>query len=161
MAAEEEFINTVKSNEGIIYKIVRIYTFNRQDEQDLYQEIIYQLWKSFKSFKNYSKISTWIYKIALNTAIGHLVKEKRSGRKITFEDVILQTTEHEDREKKEKVESLYAEIKKLNPIDKGIMLLYLEGNNYEELATITGFTYSNIATRLSRIKQKLTLKFKI
>ena len=161
MAAEEEFINTVKANEGIIYKIVRLYTFNREDEQDLYQEIVYQLWKSFKSFKNYSKISTRIYKIALNTSISHLRKEKRRGRKITFEDLILQTTEHEDREKKEKIETLYSEIKKLNPIDKGIMLLYLEGNNYEELATITGFTYSNIATRLSRIKQKLTLKIKI
>ena len=76
MHTKKEFIQDIKENEGIIYKITRIYSNNTEDQKDLYQEIVYQLWKSYSSFKENSKISTWMYRIALNTAISNLKKEK-------------------------------------------------------------------------------------
>lgn len=160
MAAKEEFVETIKVNEGIIYKIVRLYAFTADDNQDLYQEIVYQLWKSFGTFKHCSKISTWIYKVALNTAIGHLAREKKRGVRVPLEDIFFHSTDEIDRDRKEQLTALYRAIQQLNPVDKAIMLLYLEENTYEEIAAITGFTHSNIGTRLSRMKNKIFEQFK-
>jgi RNA polymerase sigma-70 factor (ECF subfamily) len=79
MQDKKEFVRVIQENEALIYKVSKVYTNTREDEQDLYQEIVYQLWKSFGSFRNESKISTWMYRIALNTAISNLNKEKRKG----------------------------------------------------------------------------------
>ena len=155
MYTKEEFVRIIKENEGLIYKIVRVYTSGREDEEDLYQEIIYQLWKSFPSFRNEAKITTWMYRIALNTSIAHLSKEKKRGYSIPINEHMLNMPDTEDSLRNERIEDLYAQIKKLNPVEKGIILLHLEGNNYNEIAGITGFTPTNIGTRLGRIKQKL------
>ncbi len=155
MYTKEEFVRIIKENEGLIYKIVRVYASGREEEEDLYQEIIYQLWKSFPSFRNEAKITTWMYRIALNTSIAHLIKEKKRGYRISINEHILNMPDTDDTLKNERIESMYMQIKKLNPIEKGIILLHLEGNNYNEIANITGFTSTNIGTRLGRIKQKL------
>jgi RNA polymerase sigma factor (sigma-70 family) len=155
MYTKEEFVRIIKENEGLIYKIARIYTSGREDEEDLYQEIIYQLWKSFPSFRNEAKISTWMYRIALNTSIAHLNKEKKRGYHIPINEQMLNMPDADDILKNERMESMYTQIKKLTPVEKGIILLHLEGNNYDEIANITGFTSTNIGTRLGRIKQKL------
>jgi RNA polymerase sigma factor (sigma-70 family) len=160
MHTEEEFINTIQQNEGLIYKVAKLYTSNKEDEQDLYQEIIYQLWKSFSSFRNDSKISTWMYRIALNTSIANLNKAKKRGIQIPINETLLNRPDISDTVKQERVDALYTQIKTLNPIEKGIILLYLEGNNYDEIAAITGFTSTNVGTRLGRIKQKLISQIK-
>ncbi len=97
-----------------------------------------------------------MYRIALNTAITHLNKEKKKGNQIPIDEVVLNRPDTNDTLKEERVEILYAQIKKLNTIEKGIILLYLEGKTYEEIAGITGFTSSNVGTRLNRIKQKMS-----
>ena len=79
MHSEEQFISVIKENEALVYKVAKLYTSTKEDEQDLYQEIIYQLWKSFSSFRNESKISTWMYRISLNTAIANLNKTKKEA----------------------------------------------------------------------------------
>ena len=155
-----EFVRVIKENEGLIYKISKLYTDRKEDEQDLYQETVYQLWKSFDSFRNESRISTWIYRIALNTAIAHLNKEKRRGRTQPISDLVLNRSDSNDQIREDRFETLYAHIRKLNVIEKGIILLYLEGKSYEEMAFITGFTSTNIGTRLARIKQKLITEIK-
>jgi len=155
MQDKKEFIEIIQRNEGIIYKVAKVYTDCKDDEQDLYQEIVYQLWKSFYSFRNESKISTWIYRIALNTSLTHFKKEKRKGDHVPIDEVLLNQSETNDNLKEERIEILYDQIRKLNAIDKGIIFLYLEGKNYEEIASITGFTATNIGTRLGRIKQKI------
>jgi RNA polymerase sigma factor (sigma-70 family) len=160
MHTKEEFINTIQQNEGLIYKVAKLYTSNKEDEQDLYQEIIYQLWKSFSSFRNDSKISTWMYRIALNTSIANLNKAKKRGIQIPINETLLNRPDISDTVKQERVDALYTQIKTLNPIEKGIILLYLEGNNYDEIAAITGFTSTNVGTRLGRIKQKLISQIK-
>src|SRR5258708_18906842 len=92
MHDKREFIEIIKENDGLIYKVAKVYDNNKEDEQDLYQDIVYQLWKSFDSFRNDSKISTWMYRIALNTSIAFLHKEKRKGNHIPINEALINTT---------------------------------------------------------------------
>lgn len=155
MTVKQEFIKHVKEHEGIVYKVASIYADGKEDRQDLFQEIIYQLWRSYPTFKGHSKISTWMYRVALNTSITHLKKEKRKDQQVPLDPELLNRMEDRENLEEEQLAILHAHIKKLNLIEKGIILLYLEGKSYEEIAGITGFTQTNIGTRLSRIKQKL------
>ncbi|TSE11434.1 RNA polymerase sigma factor [Aquimarina algiphila] len=155
MAKEYEFTQIIKDHEGVIFKITTIYTNNHEDQKDLYQEIVYQLWKSFDNFRGDSKISTWMYRVGLNTAITRLKKEKRKGNQIGIDQVIMKQTDQYDTEFEERLKILYAHIHGLNELEKGLMLLLLEGKKYEEIASITGLSPSNVGTRISRIKQKL------
>jgi RNA polymerase sigma-70 factor (ECF subfamily) len=160
MQNKNEFVRVIQENEALIYKVSKVYTNSREDEQDLYQEIVYQLWKSFGSFRHESKLSTWMYRIALNTAISNLNNEKRKGKFLPISDWVLNRTETDDPVREERFELLYAHIRELSTVEKGIILLYLEGKSYEEMAAITGFTTTNIGTRLGRIKQKLITQIK-
>lgn len=160
MQHKEEFVKIIKENAGLIYKVTKVYTNSREDEQDLYQEIVYQLWKSFGSFRNESKISTWMYRIALNTAIAHLNQEKKKGGYIPIDELLLNKPDQNDTLKEERIEILYTQIRKLDTIEKGIILLYLDGKSYDEIASITGFSATNVGTRLGRIKQKLIAQIK-
>lgn len=155
MGKEEEFVRIIKKNEGIIFKITTIYTDNRIDQQDLYQDIVYQLWKSFDTFRNEAKFSTWMYRIALNTALTRIRRNKRRGYNVPIEKVVLEQTENYDTEFEKRLKLLYTHIHKLNVLEKGIMLLLLEGKKYEEIAEITGLRQSNVGTRISRIKQRI------
>lgn len=155
MPKEAEFVRIIKENQGVIFKITTLYTDNLDDQKDLYQDVVYQLWKSFDSFRAESKISTWMYRIALNTALTRLKKSKRMGNAVPIDKVITQQTENYDPEFEEKLKLLYSHIKQLNILEKGLMLLLLEGKKYDEIAEITGLSPSNVGTRISRIKQKL------
>jgi RNA polymerase sigma factor (sigma-70 family) len=153
-----DFLNTIKENEGVIYKLVRIYAEQYDDQQDLYQEIIYQLWKSFNTFHGKSKISTWIYKVALNTSLAHINLKKKHSGKVSIQDIGLQIEDKIDTQIEDKITEMYQQIRRLNEIDRAIIFLSLEGKDYEEIAAISGFTVSNVGTRLNRIKQKLKNK---
>lgn len=150
-----EFVAVIKEHEGIIFKITKIYADDHEDQQDLFQEIVYQLWKSFASFKGNAKISTWIYRVALNTSIAHINRKKKLLKRVPLEGILLNLSEENDAVMEEKIALLYFQIKQLNEVEKALILLFLEGKSYEEIAGITGFTPSNVGTRLSRIKQKL------
>jgi len=155
MQKQNEFIEIIKQNEGIIFKVTLVYSSNKEEQKDLYQEIVYQLWKSFDSFRNESKMSTWLYRIALNTSITHLKNEKRNGNRVSIDKILLNMSDQNDTLIEERVKVLYDHIKELNTIEKGIILLYLEGKNYDDISIITGFSTTNVGTRLARIKQKL------
>ncbi len=159
MQTEDYFVKTIRTNEGIIYKITKVYASSREDQKDLYQDIIFQLWRSFDSFKGKSKLTTWIYRVALNTALAHLQKSKRSPTLLTdeFSFEMLMSPE-EDKNLKEQLEIMYDQIRNLNAIEKGIILLYLEGKSHDEIAEITGYSNTNVGTRIGRVKQKLKNK---
>jgi RNA polymerase sigma factor (sigma-70 family) len=161
MDRRADFVQVIKLNEGIIYKITAVYCNSAEDQKDLYQEIVYQLWKSYESFRGDAKISTWLYRIALNTAIAHINHEKKRGNRIPIDIELLNTAAEQDTITTERFNSMYAAIKQLNTAEKGIILLFLEGNSYEEIAAITGFTKTNIGTRLGRIKEKLRSQLKL
>jgi RNA polymerase sigma-70 factor (ECF subfamily) len=160
MQKQQEFVELMKENEGVIFKVTLVYAFNEEDQKDLYQEIVYQLWKSYDSFRGDAKISTWMYRIALNTAITILKKEKRKGNKIPIDDSLLSRIDQIDTLIDDRLKILYSHIKNLNTIEKGIILLYLEGKSYDEIAAITGFSTTNVGTRLNRIKSKLKSQIK-
>jgi RNA polymerase sigma-70 factor (ECF subfamily) len=155
MAKEAAFVAMIKQNEGVIFKITTIYTDNADDQKDLYQDIVYQLWKSFDSFREEAKISTWMYRVAMNTALTRTRKKKRQGNRVSMDWVVLQQTAQDDSEFEERLKQLYASIHQLNALEKGLILLLLEGKHYAEIAEITGLSPSNVGTRLSRVKQKL------
>lgn len=155
MPKEDEFVHIIKENQGIIFKITTVYTDTRDDQQDLYQDIVFQLWKSYDSFRSESKISTWMYRIALNTALTRLKKKKRLKNAVSIDKVVMQQVENYDSEFEAKLKIMYSHIKQLNAIDKGLILLLLEGKKYDEIAEVTGLSPTNVGTRISRIKQKL------
>ncbi|WP_432712262.1 RNA polymerase sigma factor [Pedobacter sp.] len=153
---KSRFIEVIRENQGLIYKVAKMYSNSFEDEQDLYQDIVYQLWKSYPSFRNESKITTWMYRIALNTGIHYLDKGKKKAHHVAMDESFLNRPEIIDASEQERHDILFARIKNLNDIERGIIFLYLEGKSYDEIAMITGFTNTNIGTRLGRIRQKLT-----
>ena len=155
MTKEEKFVELIQNNQGLIFKITTVYTTNKTDQQDLYQDIVYQLWKSFGGFKNQSKISTWMYRVALNTALTRLKKKIKAPKSIAIEKVVLQQTENYNPVFEEQLKMVYAQIQQLNVLEKALMLLLLEGKQYDEIAEIVGITASNVGTKISRIKQKM------
>ncbi|WP_425639582.1 RNA polymerase sigma factor [Algoriphagus yeomjeoni] len=155
MNKEEEFVNLIHQNQGLIYKITSIYTRDRYEQDDLYQEIVYQTWKSFDNFKKAAKSSTWLYRVGMNTAITHMNRSKKQLQVVPLQDLKIQFSEQGDSEKEDKIQQLYTQIRKLNLLDRGIIFLFLEGKSYDEIAEISGISVSNVGTRMSRIKAKL------
>jgi len=150
---EQEFISLIKQYERIIYNVCTFYMSETSPLEDLYQEIVLNLWKAFSNFRNESQISTWIYRIALNTCISDL----RRNAKLR-QNVQLSFSEHivfEQETKSAEIQELYSLIYKLNKIERSIILLWLEEKSYQEIADVTGFSVTNVATRLKRTKEKL------
>jgi len=162
MATDKEvFVKRIQENKKIIFKICNSYRSNKQDRDDLAQEIVFNLWKSFSGFIPNYKFSTWMYRIALNVAISFYRKETRAIRFDAYsEDLIVLAEDADEKVEFEKNISLLQKfILELNEIDKSIMLLYLDDKSYKEIAEITGISESNVATKINRIKNKLKSKF--
>ena len=155
------FISVIRSNKGIIYKIANSYCKDSDDRNDLVQEIILKLWQSFDTYNEEYKHSTWIYRIALNTAISNYRKEK--VRKKHFTPISEHFSAFQDAPNTNEIEYkfnlLQQFISELKEIDKAIMLLYLEEKKHNEIAEILGISETNVGTKISRIKMTLTEKF--
>lgn len=143
----------IYENQALINRICYSFCTGEADRQDLFQEIVYRVLRSYKSFNNRSSFSTWLYRVALNTAITY----KRKRRSLTYNSVRVEQYDSpaDDRDLKSEIETLYRAIDKLKKIDRAIILLYLEEHSYEEIAEITGFTIKNVSVRIVRIKTKL------
>ena len=149
---EKEFMDHIVKNENMIHKICNIYSSSFADRQDLKQEIIYQLWRSFPSFRGRSKFQTWMYRVSLNTAIYFNKRKNPVAADLSNVEV------EEDngwKELEEQLIRLYLAIRTLNKIDRAIIFLYLEQHNYEQIAEIAGISIKNVSVRIVRIKEKL------
>lgn len=155
MPKEAAFTELIREHQGLLFKVTSIYTDSKQDQEDLFQEVVYQLWKYFDSFRNESKITTWMYRVAMNTAITHLKRKKKRPDVVPIATAVLKETEATDERYEERIRLLYAHLQELNALDKGLILLLLDGKSYKEIAEITGLGDSNVGTRISRIKKKL------
>lgn len=155
MASEIEFTGLIQEHQGLLFKVASIYTNSTLDRDDLFQEIVYQLWISFDSFRGDSKITTWMYRVGMNTAIAHLKKAKRSAVTVPLSAAINLGSVALDELQEERLKLLHLYIQQLNTLEKGLMFLLLEGKSYQEIAEIIGLTSSNVGTRISRIKKKL------
>lgn len=155
MASETEFTHLIQKHQGLLIKVASVYTNTTPDREDLFQEIVYQLWKCFDSFRGESKITTWMYRVGMNTAITHLKKSKKQTAITAWSERVEMGMPSDDNIYEERLAILHAYIQNLNQLEKGLMLLVLEGKNYSEIAAITGLSASNVGTRISRIKNKL------
>jgi RNA polymerase sigma factor (sigma-70 family) len=158
---KEEFLKQVEEHKLIIYKICNSYCPNRYDREDLAQEITYQLWRSFGHFNGTVKFSTWMYRVALNVAITFYRKSRTGESIIQLSEPDTDIADHKDdkAELEKDISSLQQFINELKELDKALMILYLEEKSYAEIAEILGMTETNVATRLSRVKEKLKQKF--
>lgn len=150
---KKAFSERIQKHQAIIHKITMVYANGRANREDLFQEICLQLWKSYPNFREESSFSTWMYRVALNTAISNVRKESKSPLYEQFRET--DKMEDDRNDEKEKVKLLYRAISKLNQIDKAIILLWLDEKNYEEIASIMGTSKNNVSVKLVRIKRKL------
>lgn len=162
---KDRFITVLDEHKKIIYKIVNSYCPNRADRKDLEQEIIIQLWKGFDNYNPDYKYSTWMYRIALNTSISFYRKERKWYAKNDFfnENSIFTLAEEANDDEvalDKNIKLLQDYIQNLKELDKALMLLYLDEKSYEEIAEILGITKTNVATKISRVKEKLKKEFK-
>lgn len=155
MDKKDQFTRVIKLNQGLIFKVAALYTNSLEDREDLYQEIVFQLWKSFGTFNEQSKLSTWMYRVAMNTAIYNLKSSKRKVNTIPIDFESERFADVLDKTEEERIKVLYENIQTLNLLEKGIILLYLEEKSHLEIASIIGITTSNVGTKIARIKEKL------
>lgn len=146
---EQTFIRLLDDNRQILHKICRLYRDNREDRQDLYQEIVYQLWRSIPGYLGQAKPSTWIYRVALNTALTAFRKKKPD---ITYPATL---PEYSSADPPEHEALLFTALGQLNDAEKALMTLYLEDLSYSDIAAITGMDENHVGVKLYRIRQKL------
>ena len=149
------FLKIIEENQGIIYKVCKMYRDGPQDQEDLFQEIALQLWKAFPKFRAESKVSTWMYRIALNTAIATFRKNTIS---LSQNDVLPDHMPVSNiQETSENEEKLFEAIRRLNQAERALIALFLEDYSYKEIAHLAGITENNVGVKISRIKEKLKI----
>ncbi len=151
----KEFSRLIEDNQNIIFKVSCMYCNNENCREDLFQEILLQLWNSFPNFDRKRKYTTWMYRIALNTAISQFRKTK--SNKIDFTDSYPETVSTHDNsaEKNEDTRLLFIAISKLSKTEKAIIMLYMDDCSYDEISEIIGISGSNVGVKINRIKKKL------
>jgi len=149
----DDFLELVDENKKLIFKVSHMYCDRTIDKKDLFQEIIANLWKAYPSFKGNSKVSTWIYRISINTAVSWFRDYIKGVNHIEYTNLIPQITD--DSAIDDLNEVLYSAISFLGKLDKAIILLHLDGYSYFEISEIIGLTETNVATKINRIKLKL------
>ncbi|MDN5213356.1 sigma-70 family RNA polymerase sigma factor [Fulvivirgaceae bacterium BMA12] len=157
---KNEFISVIKQHRNLIYKICSTYCQNPDNRKDIEQEILLQLWRSFQKFDGRVKMSTWIYKVALNTAVYYYRNDRKRTRGIAINEAVISLPDEEyntdlDRE----IALVYQFIEKLNEIDKALVLLYLDNYKYKEIANVLGISETNVGSKISRIKKYLKDQF--
>jgi RNA polymerase sigma factor (sigma-70 family) len=148
----------MEEHKKILYKVCHSYCRNPGDREDLAQEVLFQLWRSFSKFDARVRFSTWMYRIALNVAISFYRRESVRQRHVLPGSEHLLETIDETAGRSEEVQLLYQWIDELDPLNKALVILYLDGNSCQEAADILGISETNVATKISRLKQALRLK---
>jgi RNA polymerase sigma-70 factor, ECF subfamily len=156
---ERIFNEWLAGHKGILFKVVHAYASEHADRQDLFQEIVIQVWRSVDAFRGDSAVPTWMYRVALNTALAWKRQEGRHQRgkeQLEVVEGLLTTTAAEKRDPR--VEWLYHQIAQLKDVDRSVALLLLDGFSYKEIAAIVGLTESNVGVKVNRIKSALAGK---
>lgn len=153
---QKQFVDLLEEHQNIVHKVCRLYTNSQDQHNDLFQEITIQLWKAFPKFRGEAKFSTWMYRVALNTAITLYRKSKRSIQTQDYDSVMFKISSEEyDDTVEQQLKLMYAKIKELNDIEKALVFLYLEDKNYREISDTLGITEVNARVKMNRVKGKL------
>jgi RNA polymerase sigma factor (sigma-70 family) len=154
--AEKEFEQRIRENELLLYKVCRMYAYTDADRQDLFQEIVIQLWKTFQKFRGEAKFSTWLYRVAINTAITGLRKKKDFITSYEPAELPVHISDDNTAQvQEENLQQLYRAIEQLNDVEKAIVMLYMEDRSYEEMEEILGISQGTLRVKMNRIKDKL------
>ena len=157
-ATPDKFVGLLEENRKIVYKVATTYTRNRADREDLAQEIVVQLWRSFDRFDEGYRFSTWMYRVALNVAISFYRRENRRSRsEVSAENAVLEVASlaSEPKEMDDEIQLLRQLIEQLDELDRAVIILYLDGHPYSTISEILGISETNVGTKISRIKLKL------
>lgn len=157
---EAIFLSLINQHKAIIHKISKMYMNDVEEQSDLFQEIVLQLWKAYPTFKGNSKFSTWMYRVALNTALVYFKKDKRKVDKTQLDENIDVADTNEGELKEEKLAYLYRAVQELNSIEKALIFLFLENQSHKEIAENLGISEVNARVKLNRTKEKLQLIIK-
>ena len=152
---EKQFGRHITENQMLIYKVCRIYAYTDADRDDLFQDIVTELWRAFPKFKGDAKFSTWLYRVAINTAVTGLRRQKDFITSFAPSTLPVHAGDNDYARKEEQLQELYTAIEQLNPVEKAIVMLYLEDKPYEEMEDILGISQGNIRVKMNRIKKKL------
>lgn len=153
---EHQFVTELENNQNIVHKVCTLYTNDKDSHKDLFQEITIQLWKAYPKFRGESKFSTWMYRVALNTAITLYRKSKRTIQTQNYESVVFKIkADTYDETEEQQLKLMYGAVKQLGDIEKALIFLYLEDKNYTEIAETLGITEVNARVKMNRIKNKL------
>jgi RNA polymerase sigma-70 factor (ECF subfamily) len=157
MDDQQAFYSFLEDNTGVISRVCRIYADSAEDFQDYFQEVVIQLWRSYRTFRGDSKASTWVYRVALNVCLSQLKLKKRRPDSSTLDMAPLHKLAQQsyDRTEEEQISQMYAAIRQLRDVDRALILLYLENKTYEEIAEVLGISISNVGVRINRVKKKL------
>jgi RNA polymerase sigma-70 factor (ECF subfamily) len=151
---ENDFEQTIRDNSGILHKLCRVYANDDSEYEEIFQEMMIQIWRSLPNFRGDSQLSTWLYRICINTALNFRTKHRRLKTHVPIDETVPSKFEFAD-DKDVQLKKLYAAIRELKPIDRAIVSLYLDERSHEETAKILGISKTNVATRLQRLKQNL------
>lgn len=153
---EHRFVTNLEKHQNIVHKICRMYTNDQDSHNDLFQEITIQLWKAFPKFRGDAKFSTWMYRVALNTAITLFRKTKRTIKTHNIDDVSFKIkAEDYNDETEQQLKLMYKAVKELNDIDKALVFLYLEDQSYRDISDTLGISEVNARVKMNRVKTKL------
>lgn len=152
---EKDFVKLITENQGLVHKVCFMYAKDEDERKDLFQEIALQLWKAFPGFRGEAKITTWFYRIALNTAISSLRKKKRTYDKVSLSQEHLRLPEPESDYPADEIQQLQKATMQLNDLDRAVVMLVLEEVPYEEIAEVVGISQNNVRVRMNRVKEKL------
>ncbi len=152
---KREFITQMEASQDIIHKICHLYANSAEEKKDLKQDIVLQLWKSYGSYRKEAKFTTWMYRIALNTALLNLRSNKKKKDTISLEDRHELIADETQNEAEQKVQMLYRAIGSLQELDRALIFLYLERCSYQKISEITGISEKNVSVRLTRIRENL------
>lgn len=152
---KDQFLKLIAENQGLIYKVCNMYCNNKWDKEDLFQDIVLQLWRSYPAFKGNSKVSTWMYRIAINNAITRLRKETKREKFTGLDDEAFRVAASEHDNIDESIAQMYEAIKKLSEVERALTMLYMDDCSYKEIAEILGLSESNVGFKLNKIKAKL------
>ena len=153
---ETEFIQIISNNARLLHTVCKLYCTDEEDRKDLRQEIVLQLWRAFPTFRREAQLSTWMYRIALNTAITLVRRQVRRPVRAPITDDLLDVLPVPvSEETDERMEQFYGAVEQLSAVEKALVFLYLDDNSYEEIAEVMGISPSNVGVKLSRIRGKL------
>lgn len=153
---DQEFLELVNRYQPVLHRVCRMYADGVEDRRDLFQEMLFQLWRSYGSFQGRSSFGTWLYRIALNTAISAMRKERKKPEQLEFdEQTAPQPKPSDSLREAERIDRLHRAIGKLNPIDRALVMLYLDDLSYREMADILGLSETHVGAKLNRIKTRL------